>query len=127
MASAHRVIYQKFVISRITANTMEPRGATGHYDPGEDHYTIYVGHQRPYVFRTCLTKDLLNIRENQLSLITGDVGGSFGMKGSIYPEIPLVAWASKKVGRPVKWIAERTTRFASPLVITLIVTPQWHS
>jgi carbon-monoxide dehydrogenase large subunit len=87
---------------------MEPRVAVGIYDAGEDRYTIYAPHQRPYAWRTVLTKQLFHIDENKLSLITGDVGGSFGMKGSIYPEIPLAAWASKRVGRPVKWTCERT-------------------
>ncbi len=105
---ADHIVTQQFEIPRITANTMEPRGALGHYDAGRDGYTIYVGHQRPYVFRTSLTKNLFKIGENQLSLVTGDMGGSFGMKGSIYPEMPLTAWASKRIGRPVKWICERS-------------------
>ena len=108
MEKAAHIVRQRFEINRVSANTMEPRGALGHYEAGDDHYTIYVGHQRPYVFRTSLTKNLFHIGENQLSLVTGDMGGSFGMKGSIYPEMPLVAWASKRTGRPVKWICERS-------------------
>lgn len=107
IAGAPHVIRQKFVVNRITANSMEPRGAIGLYDPGNDRYTIHTGHQRPWAFRTSLTKNTFKIGEHQLSLITGDMGGSFGMKGSIYPEIPLVGWAAKRIGRPVKWVADR--------------------
>jgi len=108
IASAAHVARQKFVINRVTANTMEPRGALGHYQAGEDRYTIYVGHQRPYAWRTNLASNVFQINENQITLVTGDVGGSFGMKGAIYPEVILMAWASKRVGRPVKWICERS-------------------
>ena len=107
ISRAPHVIKQKFVVNRITANSMEPRGAIGLYDPGNDRYTIHTGHQRPWAFRTSLTKNTFKIGEHQLSLITGDMGGSFGMKGSIYPEIPLVGWAAKRIGRPVKWVADR--------------------
>ncbi len=108
IAGAAHVARQKFVINRVTANTMEPRGALGHYQPGEDRYVIYVGHQRPYAWRTNLSKNVFHINENQITLITGDVGGSFGMKGAIYPEVILMAWASRRVGRPVKWTCERS-------------------
>jgi len=113
IANAAHVVKQNFNVNRITANSMEPRGAIGLYDPGNDRFTIHAGHQRPWAFRTSLTKNTLNIGEHQLSLITGDMGGSFGMKGSIYPEIPLVGWAAKRVGRPVKWVAERSEGIAA--------------
>ena len=113
ISAAPHVIKQKFNINRISANSIETRGAVASYDSGSDHYTIYTGHQRPFAWRTTLTKNLFHIKENQLTLISGDVGGSFGMKGSIYPEIPLVAWASKCVGRPVKWIATRSEGIVS--------------
>ena len=112
-AGAAHIVKQKFVINRVIANPMEPRAAVGQYDAGEDRYTIHVGHQRPYAWRTTLTKNLFKISENKLRLITGDVGGSFGMKGAIFPEIPLVAWASKRLGRAVKWTAERSEGFVA--------------
>lgn len=109
--SAAHVFRQRFVINRIHANTMEPRGALAYFDPGENHYTIYTGVQRPYAWRTTLSKHVFKVPENKLRLITGDMGGSFGMKGSLYPEIPLVAWASKRIGRPVKWRCDRSEGF----------------
>ncbi len=108
LASAPHVIRQHFDINRLTANAVEPRGALGWYDEGNDRYVIHTGAQRPYVWRQTLTQGLFKIDENRLTLITGDMGGSFGMKGAIYNEIPLVAWASKRIGRPVKWTCERS-------------------
>ncbi len=113
LTGAAHVVKQRFVINRINANSMEPRGALGDYDPREDHYTIYAGIQRPWAWRTTLCKNLFHIPENKMRLVTGDMGGSFGMKGAIYPEIPLVAWASKRVGRPVKWRCERSEGFVA--------------
>ncbi len=113
LASAPRVVRQKFVINRITASPLEPRSAIGHYDRGEDRYTIYTGCQRPYAWRKAIAGGVFGIAEHRLTLITGDVGGSFGMKGSIHPEVILVAWASRQVGRPVKWICERSEAFVA--------------
>ncbi len=108
LAAAAHVVRNRFVISRASANTIEPRSALGHYDEGNDRYTIYTGVQRPYAWRSTLTSGLFHIDENQLTVVTGDMGGSFGMKGAIYNEAPLVGWASKRVGRPVKWTADRS-------------------
>jgi aerobic carbon-monoxide dehydrogenase large subunit len=111
VAGAAHVIRQRFVINRITANTIEPRGALATYDPGAERYTIYTGVQRPYAWRTTLAKNLFHIRESQIRFVTGDLGGSFGMKGAIYPEVPLAAWAAKRLSRPVKWRCERSEGF----------------
>ena len=92
VASAAHVVRQRYVINRITANTMEPRGALAEWDPGTERYTIYTGVQRPYAWRATLAKNLFHVRESQIRFVTGDLGGSFGMKGAIYPEVPLVAW-----------------------------------
>ena len=107
-ARAAHVIEQRLVINRVTANTLEPRGATGEYDAGTGRYTLHCGFQRPWLFRQAITKDVLNIPENELRLITGDIGGSYGLRGSVYPEIILTLWAAKRAGRPVKWLATRS-------------------
>ena len=111
IANAAHVIRNRFVISRLTTNAMEPRAALGAYDPGEERYTLYVGAQRPYAWRTTMTRNIFHVDEHQLRIVTGDVGGSFGLKGAIHPEVPLVAWAAKRVGRPVKWTGERSEGF----------------
>ena len=113
LAGAAHVVREHFVVNRVAACTMEPRAVVADYDQGRDHYTIYACHQRPYIWRTMMTKHLFDIPENKMTIIAGDVGGSFGMKGGLYPEIPLAAWASRRVGRPVKWTCERSEGLVS--------------
>jgi|MEHZ01.4.fsa_nt_MEHZ011037588.1_3 carbon-monoxide dehydrogenase large subunit len=108
IAQAAHVIRDRFVVNRVTANTMEPRAIVAEYEKGIDKFTIYACLQRPYIWRTLMTKHVFGIPEHSMRLIAGDVGGSFGMKGGLYIEVPLVAWASKHVGRPVKWTCERS-------------------
>ena len=108
LAEAAHVVRDTFVVSRVTANTMEPRAVVADYDAGRDHFTIYACHQRPYVWRTMMTGSVFDIPENQMTIIAGDVGGSFGMKGGLSIEVPIAAWASKRLRRPVKWTCERS-------------------
>lgn len=108
LEKSHHVVRDRFTISRAAAMTMEPRAVVADYDEGRDHFLIYACHQRPYIWRTMMTKHIFNVPEHQMTLIAGDVGGSYGMKGGLYPEIPLAAWAAKRTGRPVKWTCERT-------------------
>jgi carbon-monoxide dehydrogenase large subunit len=112
-ANAAKVVRQKIVIPRITAAAMEPRGAIGVWDPGEGRYTLHTGLQRPFLFRRNIAQNVLKIPETDLRLVTGDIGGSFGLRGSIFPEMIAVLWASKRVGKPVKWLADRTESFAA--------------
>ena len=104
--SAAHVIEQRLVINRVTANTLEPRGVTGEYDRGTGRYTLHCGFQRPWLFRNAIAETTMKIPEAQLRLITGDIGGSYGLRGSIYPEIILMLWAARRVGRPVKWTCD---------------------
>ena len=108
MALAAHIVRDKFVVSRIAANTIEPRSVVASWDPGYDHYTIYACLQRPYVWRSVMCSQTFRIPENRMTLIPNDIGGSFGMKGGLYIEPPVIAWASKRVGRPVKWTCERS-------------------
>lgn len=108
IASAPHVVKERFRVTRVTANTMEPRAVTAQYDPGLDHYTVWACQQRPFVWRTMMTKGMFKVPETNMTVIAGDVGGSFGMKGGLYPEVPVIAYAARKVGRPVKWVCERT-------------------
>jgi len=106
-ARAAHVIEQRLVINRVTANTLEPRGVTGEYDAGTGRYTLHCGFQRPWLFRNDIARTTLKIPEAELRLVTGDIGGSYGLRGSVYPEIILMLWAARRVGRPVKWTATR--------------------
>jgi aerobic carbon-monoxide dehydrogenase large subunit len=106
-AVAAHVVEQRLIINRVTANPIEPRGVTGAYDAGTGRYTLYCGFQRPWLFRNDIARTTLKISEAELRLITGDIGGSYGLRGSVYPEIILMLWASRRVGRPVKWTQTR--------------------
>ncbi|HEX9836889.1 MAG TPA: molybdopterin cofactor-binding domain-containing protein, partial [Alphaproteobacteria bacterium] len=112
-AKAHHVTRLRLVINRITAATMEPRGCIGEYDARDDRYTLHVGTQRPHSTRHDIACNVFHIPENQLRVLSGEVGGSFGMKGGHFPEYALALWASKKIGRPIKWISERTEGMAT--------------
>jgi carbon-monoxide dehydrogenase large subunit len=107
-AAAAHVVEQRLVINRVTANPIEPRGVIGIYDAGTGRYTLHCGFQRPWLFRNDIARTTLNIPEAELRLVTGDIGGSYGLRGSVYPEIILMLWAARRVGRPVKWMQTRS-------------------
>src|SRR5665647_735947 len=94
-ANAAHVVKHRFVINRITAACMEPRGAVGHYNPGNGRYTIHSPLQRAHTYRQGLAK-VLNVPESKLHVTTGDVGGSFGMKTPVFNEAPLVLLAAPR-------------------------------
>ena len=107
IAGAARVIKRRYVISRVHAQYMEPRGAMGVWDHREERYILYADVQYPHRVRTALATNILKVPEHQIRVIVGDVGGGFGTKGWQYPEHRLVLWAARKVGRPVRWTCER--------------------
>ena len=106
-AAAHRVVRRRYVISRVHAQYMEPRGGLGVYDPAEERYTLYADVQYPHRVRNALATNIFKIPEHQIRVIAGDVGGGFGTKGWQYPEHRLLLWAARKLGRPLKWSCER--------------------
>ena len=110
-ARAAHVVKHKFVINRVTAATMEPRGAIGLYEPTGGRYTIYTTLQRTNVFQTELSQYVLKVPDNKIRVVCGDIGGSFGMKSAVYNEVALVLLAAKMIERPVKWVATRSESF----------------
>jgi carbon-monoxide dehydrogenase large subunit len=106
-ATAAHVTKLKVKVNRVTANTMEPRACIGDYDQASGRYTLYAASQRPYSVRHGIAKHVFKVAETNVRVIAGDVGGSFGMKSGQYPEHHACLWASKIVGRPVKWVCER--------------------
>jgi carbon-monoxide dehydrogenase large subunit len=108
-ANAKHVISLKINNARISANSIEPRAAIGHYHPEADNYTLYSTSQNPHGTRSSVAGQVLRIPETKLRVLSPDVGGGFGMKHGGYPEDALVVWASRRVGgRPVKWAATRS-------------------
>ena len=106
-ATAARVIKRRYVITRVHAQYMEPRGALGVYDAGEDRYTLYADVQYPHRVRNALASNIFQVPEHQIRVIVGDIGGAFGTKGWQYPEHRLTLWAARRLRRPVKWACER--------------------
>ena len=99
------------VNNRVVVASMEPRGALGEYDPGEASYTLWSSTQGSHFVRGLLAEHVLHVPENRIRVVTPDVGGGFGMKLFCYPEHALVLWAAKKLGRPVKWVPDRSDAF----------------
>ena len=108
-ANAKHVVTLKVNNARISANSIEPRAAIGHYHPDGDNYTLYSTSQNPHGTRSSVAGQVLHIPETKLRVISPDVGGGFGMKHGGYPEDAIVVWASRRVGgRPVKWVSTRS-------------------
>ena len=107
-AQAAHIVRRRYVINRVYAHFMEPRGAIGVWDPGEERFTLYADVQYPHRVRQALATRIFKIPESRIRVIAGDVGGGFGTKGWQYPEHRLVLLAAKKLRRPVKWSCERS-------------------
>ncbi|MCH7937080.1 MAG: xanthine dehydrogenase family protein molybdopterin-binding subunit, partial [Proteobacteria bacterium] len=112
-AKAHHVTKLDLVNNRKIPNAIEPRAAIGEYDAGNDSHTLYTTSQNPHLTRLLMGAFVLHIPEHKLRVVSPDVGGGFGSKIPHTPEEAIVTWAAKKVGRPVKWTAERSESFLS--------------
>jgi carbon-monoxide dehydrogenase large subunit len=87
---------------------MEPRGCIAEYAARDARYTLRCTVQGPHMIRRIIATEVFGVAETQFRVIAENVGGGFGMKGGLYPEYVLAALAARLVGRPVKWIAERS-------------------
>jgi aerobic carbon-monoxide dehydrogenase large subunit len=112
-ARAAHVTKIDLINNRLVPNAMEPRAAIGQYDLASGDYTLYTTSQNPHVIRLLMGAFVLNIPEHKLRVYAPDVGGGFGSKIYHYAEEALVTWASPRVGRPVKWVSERSDSFLS--------------
>lgn len=112
-ASAPHVTTLELVNNRLVPNAMEPRASIGEYNTGTGDYKLTTTSQNPHLTRLLVAAFVLGIPENKLTVVAPDVGGGFGSKIYHYGEEALVLAAAKKLGRPVKWVAERTESFLS--------------
>jgi len=96
---------------RLVPNAIEPRVALADYDTSSGHYTLYKTSQNPHVDRLILCAFVFGWSEHKLRVVAPDVGGGFGSKIFQYPEDVICLWAAGKVGRPVKWTADRSEAF----------------
>jgi aerobic carbon-monoxide dehydrogenase large subunit len=109
--SAKHVTKLDIVNNRLVPNAIEPRAAIGEYDAGTGTFTLWNTTQNPHVARLVIAAFVGMAPEHKLRVIAPDVGGGFGSKIFIYPEEVVALWASKRVGRPVKWVADRSEAF----------------
>ncbi|HEU4368824.1 MAG TPA: xanthine dehydrogenase family protein molybdopterin-binding subunit [Methylomirabilota bacterium] len=101
-----------YVVTRVAVAPLEPRAAVGEYDRRSGRYTLHTGIQGPHGTRT-LVAGVLKVPQSHLRVVTADVGGSFGMRSGLYPEMVLVLWAARRLGRPVKWTSDRREGFVT--------------
>jgi len=97
---------------RMVVNAMEPRAAIGEFDSANGKWTLHSTSQGVHGMKTSLM-DILSAPADKVRVVTGQVGGSFGMKASVYPEYVCILHAARLLGRPVKWTDERSGSFVS--------------
>ncbi len=98
--------------NRIVVCAMEPRSATGEYGPETGRWTLHVGSQGVWGMRNGIAQ-IMNVEPERVRIVTGHVGGSFGMKAAVYPEYIALLHAAKALGRPVHWADDRSGSFVS--------------
>jgi carbon-monoxide dehydrogenase large subunit len=99
--------------NRVCAVPIEPRGAVAHYDADTGKYTLWNASQNIHAGRDTIAEVVLGIGKENLHHVAPDVGGGFGCKNGVYPEPCLILHAAKTLGRPVKWVNERSESFLS--------------
>ena len=109
--NAPHVTTLELVNNRLVPNAMEPRASTGVYDPGTGDYKLFTTSQNPHLTRLLISAFVMGIPENKLTVVAPDVGGGFGSKIYHYGEEALVLAAAKRLGRPVRWVAQRSESF----------------
>ncbi len=110
-AAKHKVKL-KLQNTRMIVNTIEPRAAIGSYDAGKERFTLHSCSQGVMGLKAGITA-AMKTTPDKVHVITGNVGGSFGMKAQVYPEYICILHAAKTLGRPVKWTDERSSSFVS--------------
>jgi aerobic carbon-monoxide dehydrogenase large subunit len=111
-AKAAHVTRLRVINNRLVANPIEPRAAIADYDSSAGTITLHTCTQGGWLL-TDILAGALKIDASKVRILTPDVGGGFGMKAMFYPEYAMAAWASRLLGRPVKWTGERSETFLS--------------
>ncbi|HTT79364.1 MAG TPA: xanthine dehydrogenase family protein molybdopterin-binding subunit, partial [Stellaceae bacterium] len=109
-AGAAHVVHFATWVQRIAGVPMEPRAALGQFDPETGRYTLYAGAGGAVSPRRDLAL-VLGVPTEQARVVMQDIGGNFGTRGGFNPEFAIVCWASRRVGRPVKWTGDRSEYF----------------
>jgi len=111
-AQAAQVVRLPLVNQRLVVNSIEPRSAIGEFDAKEDKWTLHSCSQGVFGLKNML-RDILGAPADKVRVLTGNVGGSFGMKAAVYPEYVCILHGARALGRPVKWTDERSGSFVS--------------
>jgi carbon-monoxide dehydrogenase large subunit len=111
LAGAAHVTRIDLTNNRLIPNAMEPRAALGVFEPATGEHTLYTTSQNPHLERLILSAFVQVAPEHKLRVVAPDVGGGFGSKIFVYAEETAVIWAARRVGRPVKWTADRSESF----------------
>ncbi|MEK9685118.1 MAG: xanthine dehydrogenase family protein molybdopterin-binding subunit [Rhodospirillaceae bacterium] len=109
---AEHSVKHRFEIPRVTGVPMEPRAAIGEFDPSSGLLTLTAGGGGAVRFKRELIQ-IFDVDDTLIRVITPDVGGNFGTRNRLYPEFPLVMWASKRLGKKVRWLSDRSENFLS--------------
>ncbi len=111
-AAAHRVLRHRMHLGRIAGISMEGRGIVVAPDPTTDHLTIWSSNQAPHAIRDAVS-EVLGLPQHRIRVVAPDVGGAFGLKDHIYDDELMVCLAALRLGRPVKWIEDRSEHMVS--------------
>jgi carbon-monoxide dehydrogenase large subunit len=112
-ATAAQIVEIELINNRLVVAPIEPRAAIGTYDAAADRFDLLLTGQGVHSLRRQLAEAVFNMPPDRITVRAPDVGGGFGVKNFLYPEWVLVLWAARRLGRPVKWIAERGEEFIS--------------
>jgi carbon-monoxide dehydrogenase large subunit len=111
IAHARYVAKVEIPFTRLAMTPMEPRTALGVYDAFDGRFTLHCGTQNPHIVRRALAQDVFGVPETDIRIVTPDMGGAFGMRSTVFPEMVAVLWAARALGRPVKWTGTRSAAF----------------
>ncbi len=112
-AGAAHVARISLTNNRLIGNPMEPRAAVAEYESSTDRTTLWTTSQFPHVVRLLMGNFVLKIPQHKLRVVAPDVGGGFGVKQFHYAEEAVLTWAARRIGRPIKWVCERSEGFIS--------------
>ena len=112
-AGAAHITRLELINNRVVANPIEPRAALAEYDRATGRSTLYTPSQGPHVIYDQVADVVLKIGKDKLRVVSGNVGGAFGMKIFLHPEQPIVVWASRRLKRAVRFTSDRSESFIS--------------
>lgn len=114
-ADAAHTVEVSLVNNRLAPSALETRAYLGDYDTERGQYLLYAAAGKPHTMRDTLAKAVLGVDPQAVRVVAPDIGGGFGSKNVLYPEEALVLWAARRVGRPVRWVADRGEALASDM------------